>query len=203
MRIGAKHSHLNGFEWILVHRPQIWSEIQTVVGGIDAEACRTKVSKERRSKGSRFYSPRDLNEAFKAAFSQLGWSESRIGYYVCDDADLIRHIERLEPLEQRRQIENAGRVPIHSYNQTDFMKDSVAIEVQFGKYAFVSYDLSVKHLSFYVSGAINVGVEILPLKSLQAQMSSGVPYYEKALYDVVRQGRTSPPVPLVLLGIEP
>ena len=32
-----------------------------------------------------------------------------------------------------------------SYNQTDFVKDRVAVEVQFGKYAFVAHDLFVKH----------------------------------------------------------
>ena len=35
-----------------------------------------------------------------------------------------------------------------SYNQTDFVKDRVAVEVQFGKYAFVAHDLFVKHLCF-------------------------------------------------------
>lgn len=43
-----------------------------------------------------------------------------------------------------------------SYNQTDFVKDRVAVEVQFGKYAFVAHDLFVKHLSFYASDVIDV-----------------------------------------------
>lgn len=41
------------------------------------------------------------------------------------------------------------------------------------------------------------------MKSLQSQMSSGVAYYEGELYNVIRQGRGVPAVPLVLLGIEP
>jgi len=88
------------------------------------------------------------------------------------------------------------------YNQTDFVKDRVAVEVQFGKYAFVAYDLFVKHLAFYVGDRIDVGIEILPMKSLQSQMSSGVAYYEGEFYNVVRQGRGVPAVPLVLIGIE-
>lgn len=35
------------------------------------------------------------------------------------------------------------------------------------------------------------------------QMSSGVAYYEGELYNVVRNGRGVPAVPLVLVGIEP
>ena len=77
----------------------------------------------------------------------------------------------MSPEEQKREIEAAGEVPIFSYNQTDFVKDRVAIEVQFGKYSFVAYDLFVKHLAFYVGDQIDVGVEILPMKSLQSQMS--------------------------------
>ena len=34
-------------------------------------------------------------------------------------------------------------------------------------------------------------------------MSSGVAYYEGKFYNVVRQGRGVPSVPLILIGIEP
>jgi hypothetical protein len=87
--------------------------------------------------------------------------------------------------------------------ETAFVKDRVAVEVQFGKYAFVAYDLFVKHLAFYVGDHIDVGVEILPMKSLQMEMSSGVPYYEGELYNVIRQGRGVPAVPLLIIGVEP
>jgi len=79
----------------------------------------------------------------------------------------------------------------------------IAANVQFGKYSFVAYDLFVKHMLFYSGGKINLGVEILPTKKMQSQMSSGVAYYEGEVYNVMRQGRNSPPVPLLILGIEP
>ena len=109
----------------------------------------------------------------------------------------------MEPDEQKKEIKKKGATPIFSYNQTDFAKDRVAIEVQFGKYSFVAYDLFVKHLAFYVGDKIDVGIEILPMKVLQSQMSSGVAYYEGELYNVIRQGRGVPSVPLVIIGIEP
>ncbi len=108
----------------------------------------------------------------------------------------------LPPDEQKREIEEMGFSPIFSYNQTDFVKERVAIEVQFGKYPFVAYDLFVKHLAFFVGDKIDVGIEILPMKSLQSQMSSGVAYYEGKLYNVIRQGRGVPAVPLVIIGID-
>lgn len=90
-----------------------------------------------------------------------------------------------------------------SYNQTDFVKEKIAVEVQFGKYAFVAYDLFVKHMLFYTAGVIDLGIEVLPTKVMQSQMSSGIAYYEGEVYNVMRQGRNSPPVPLLILGIEP
>ena len=108
----------------------------------------------------------------------------------------------MSPEQQKEEIEQDGATPIFSYNQTDFIKDRVAIEVQFGKYSFVAYDLFVKHLAFFVGDKIDVGIEILPMKQLQSQMSSGVSYYEGELYNVIRQGRGVPAMPLVIVGIE-
>ena len=104
---------------------------------------------------------------------------------------------------QREAIERAGLAPIRSYNQTDFVKNRVAVEVQLGKYAFVAHDLFVKHMAFFVSDMIDVGVEMVPMKELAAEMSSGVAYYERDLMNIIRQGRVVPAVPLVLLGIAP
>jgi hypothetical protein len=121
---------------------------------------------------------------------------------VTKDERLVRKTLGMTAAEQRKAIEDAGEIPIASYNQTDFIKDRVAIEVQLGKYAFVAYDLFVKHLAFFVGDQIDVGIEILPMKSLKKEMSSGVPYFEGEFYNVVRQGRGVPAVPLVMIGIE-
>lgn len=202
MKIAETYSHLNGLEFLLVHRPKLWAEIQHVIGSVDAEACRTKVSKEKRTMDKLFYSPIDMNASFKESLRHKGWAESRVSYWVTRNERLIRKTLSLSAGEQKHEILAAGEVPIASYNQTDFVKQRVAVEVQFGKYSFVAYDLFVKHLAFYVRDEIDVGVEILPMKSLQAQMSSGVAYYEGEFYNVIRNGRGVPSVPLVLIGIE-
>jgi hypothetical protein len=203
LKIVKTYSHLNGLEYLLVHRPALWAEVEAVVHSIDASACLTKVSKEVRMKGQMKYSPKDLNRAFDVRLAERGWTESRVSYWVTDNERLIRQTLPLAADDQRRAIQAAGSTPIMSYNQTDFVKDRVAIEVQFGKYAFVAYDLFVKHLAFYARDEIDVGIEILPMKSMQANMSSGPGYYEGELYNVIRNGRGVPGVPLVLVGIAP
>jgi L-rhamnose mutarotase len=203
MKIVRTYSHLNGLEYLMVHHSKLWQEIQSVIKSINAKTYKTKVSKEKRTRGQLFYSPVGMNTAFKDKLNKKKWKQSRVSYWVTEDAQLIRKTITLSPAEQRKEILDAGKLALASYNQTDFVKDRVAIEVQFGKYSFVAYDLFVKHLAFYVQDKIDVGIEILPMKALQVQMSSGVAYFEGELYNVIRQGRGVPAVPLVLIGIEP
>lgn len=203
MRIIETYSHLNGLEYLLVHKPGLWEEIQTILANIDAETFKTKVSKEKTMVGKILYSPIEMNAALKTGFEANGWSESRTSYWVTKDARLIRKTMNMPIAEQKKEITDAGQTPIFSYNQTDFVKERVAVEVQFGKYSFVAFDLFVKHMAFFVGDVIDLGIEILPMKELQAQMSSGVGYYEGELYNLIRQGRGVPAVPLVMIGIAP
>ena len=203
MKIVEKYSHLNGLEFLLVHKPELWQEIELVIHSIDAEKCKTKILKEKTKSGKLLYSPIDMNAVFKEKLYELKWEESRVSYWVTKDERLIRKTMAMPPDMQKQEIEKQNETAIFSYNQTDFVKNRVAIEVQFGKYSFVAYDLFVKHLAFYVGDKIDVGIEILPMKSLQSEMSSGVSYYEGELYNVVRQGRGVPAVPLIIIGIEP
>jgi hypothetical protein len=203
MKIAETYSHLNGLEFLMVHKPKLWTEVKDVIKAVDASKCKTKVSKEKTMPGKLLYSPVAMNACFGKLLLVKGWDENRVSYWVTKSEKLIRRTLSMSPEEQKKEIEAAGETPIFSYNQIDFVKARVAIEVQFGKYAFVAYDLFVKHLAFYVSDLMDVGIEILPMKSLQSEMSSGVPYYEGELYNVVRQGRGVPAVPLVIIGVRP
>lgn len=203
MRIVKHYSHLNGLEFLQVHKPKLWKEITSVILGLDAKSCYTKVSKEKRTKDKVLYSPIGMNSALSAAFRAHGWGEQRTSYWVTSDAQLIRKTMHLPAAQQKVEIESAGLKPIFSYNQTDFVKERLAVEVQFGKYSFVAYDLFVKHMAFFIGDVIDVGIEILPMKELQGEMSSGVGYYEGELYNLIREGRGVPGVPLVLVGIAP
>lgn len=204
MKIAQKYSHLNGEEYLIVHHKKLYKEIKQVIESIDADRFRTKISKEERKKGNNLLSPIDLNHAFNQEFDKYEWAESRYNYYITLNRELMEKSIRMSAKEQKKFfIANGEKEPIYRYNQTDFVKDKIAVEVQFGKYAFVAFDLFVKHMLFYSGGVINLGIEILPTKKMQSQMSSGVAYFEGEVYNVMRQGRNSPPVPLLIIGIEP
>jgi len=204
MKIAQKYSHLNGEEYLIVHHKKIYREIKAVIQNIDANNFRTKVSKEKRKTGYKLFSPVALNKEFDKGFSERSWAESRYNYYITLNRELMEK-SVLMPAKVQKEflIENGEKEPIYSYNQTDFVKEKIAVEVQFGKYSFVAYDIFVKHMLFYSGGVINLGIEILPTKRMQSEMSSGVAYFEGEVYNVMRQGRNNPPVPLLILGIEP
>lgn len=203
MRIVQTYSHLNGLEFIQFRLPALWQEIVSVIEDVDAEECRTKISRERNKQGEILYSPIDLNKKFKERLEDLEWKESRTNYYVTANAELARETLGKSAREQKKWIEEKGEEALPTYNQTDFVKNRVALEVQFGKYFSVAYDLFVKHMAFFVADQIDLGIEILPMKELTNKMSSGVPYYEGEIYNLIRQGRNTPAVPLVIIGIAP
>lgn len=204
MKIAKKYSHLNGEEYLIVHHKKLYDEIKTIIRSIDANILKTKISKEKTKKGKKLFSPIAMNKALDKKFKENDWSESRYQYYITLDRELMEKSLSLPSKEQKEfLIANGENDPIFSYNQTDFVKEKVAVEVQFGKYSFVAYDLFVKHMLFYSGGIINLGIEILPTKKMQVQMSSGIAYFEGEVYNVMRHGRNNPPVPLLILGIEP
>jgi hypothetical protein len=204
MKIAQKYSHLNGEEYLIVHHSELYEEIKQVISSIEATDLIYKSSKDKSKSGQLMIDQKHLNKLFESKFNKFGWKESRYQYYITLDRELMEQSIIL-PYENQKDFltEKSGIEPIKSYKQTDFVKDKIAVEVQFGKYSFVAFDLFVKHMLFYSGGVINVGIEILPTKNMQKLMDTGVAYYEGEVYNVMRQGRNSPPVPLLILGIEP
>ena len=203
MNMSKTYSHLNGLEYLLVKKPHLWDEIRSVIGQVDVEKCKTQESKERGMVGKLIFSPIKMNASFKTLLDEQSWEDCRDIFGSRNEEDAGPESDSFDAPEQKSEIQEVGQTPIFSYNQTDFVKDRVAIEIQFGKCECVQYDLFVKHLAFYVKDQIDVGIEILPMKSLQSQMSSGPSYYEGELYNLIREGRGVPAVPLILIGVAP
>ena len=80
MKISQLYSHLNGIEFLLVHRKEIWKDIRKVIKHVDASSALTKVSNEKTKSGELLYSPKELNKLFKQEFEARNWREMRIHY---------------------------------------------------------------------------------------------------------------------------
>jgi hypothetical protein len=210
MNIVYEHSHLNGKEYLQVHFPSELQEIVDVIERVNGNVWKRSSEKTKNAKAQRtgqpysqVYDQNVINADFKERFRVCGWNEKRYKYYATTDERIAREVMSLPANEAKGIIETNGLTAFQRGNQTDFMKNGIGIEVQFGKYSFVAYDFFVKHMTFFISGDINVGVEIIPTNKMLKDMDSGPANYEGEIFNLYRQGRNTPAVPLWVLGIEP
>jgi hypothetical protein len=180
MKIVYEYSHLGGSEILHVRFPTIETEIRTIIENIHPD--KTKISKEKTKMGKHLYSPSGMNKMFKTEMTTLGYKEVR-------DKFTIDY--------------GTTEKSINAYKQVDFVKNGVYIEVQFGKYAFMFYDL-FKFQYFYNNSNAEVAIEIVPSHKLHKQMSTGVSYGEQLIFDINRLKRHFPAVPvkIILVDIE-
>lgn len=189
MRIAEKFSNIYAEEFLIVHHRKDYNDLLSIIESVEAPVLNQDASK--------------LKHAFSKKLYASGWRKVRKPFYVSTSHNVTRMLESLEYNDQKEFLK-AANLPLYpSFNQMDFVKNKIAVEVQLGKYFAVTYDLFVKHLSFYTGQIIDVGIEIVPMKSMQKDMSSGPPWFEKEVHNVLRHGRTNPPVPLLIIGIEP
>jgi len=203
MKIKYIYSHLNGEEYMIVHKPELWNEIKQAIISIDANQY-TKLSNDKVRVGKVLYDQKAINKAFSEILNPLGWNELKTYYYVADDIEIEKEIVNIpDKDEQRDTIISKGFKALRTNNQVDFVKDRVAVEVQFGKYFSVAYDLHVKHTFFYLRDDIDVGIEIIPTRDMCLKMDTGVAWFENEVANVIREGRSNPTVPIIMIGIEP
>jgi hypothetical protein len=88
-----------------------------------------------------------------------------------------------------------------AFREMDYVKDKVGVEVQFGKYAFMVYNVCAKMTIFHNLDVIDVGVEIVPIKDLAAEMSTGVSYFEQIVWDLEHRGVADIDIPVLVLGV--
>lgn len=203
MKIANIYSHLNGEEFLLVRKPNLYQEIKDAITALDANLF-TKASSDKTKKGFKLYDQKLINKEFERLLNPKGWNEKKVQYFVTGNLDVEKQIVNInDKVQQKAEIINAGCTPLITNNQVDFVKDRVAIEVQFGKYFSIAYDLHVKHTFFYLRDEIDVGIEIIPTRNFMRKMDTGIGWFENEVANVIREGRSNPTVPIVIIGIEP
>lgn len=63
------------------------------------------------------------------------------------------------------------------------------------------YNVCAKMTIFHNEGMIDAGVEIVPLKELANEMSTGVSYFEQFVWDLQHRGEADIDIPVLILGI--
>jgi Restriction endonuclease BglII len=181
----------------------IIEELTKLLDQIDLDTLKTKVSKEKTKTGKLLYSPIALNERIATLLIQEGWtSEYKCPNILSADRSLLEKFAT-SPLSGKKELaENS-----HSYEAIDFNKlftvngkeVMTALEIQLGKYVFMTRDNLYKSALFHKYGLSNLFISLVPMKRVADEMSSGVGCYEKALTEVVSADVSNP---IILMGVE-
>lgn len=190
MRIVARYDFNNGKNFIANNYSRELSEIKNVITSIDASLYKTKESAEKTMMGETLYAPIGLNKAFKDLLGRYGWMSKRVG---CD----YNYGEFLAGYTPPKNLRNAFR-------EIDFIKpcNKLGVEVQFGKYAFMVYNVCAKMTIFKNSDIIDAGIEIVPVKNFADNMSTGVSYFEQFAWDLNKRGVSNIDIPVLIIGID-
>jgi len=162
-------------------------EVEQIIATVDSRGHKTKTSREKTMPGRRLYSPPSLNKAFKQEFEKRDWHNHRV---KCE-----------YPTEYYTGSYTSSLSSAGAFREIDFVKNRVGVEIQFGKYAFMVYNVCAKMTIFHNLGAIDVGIEIVPVKDFVVEMSSGVSYFEQFVWDLKQRGVADIDIPVLILGI--
>jgi hypothetical protein len=182
MKIVNTYSFKNGEKFLKAKHPKELVEVLEAIKKLDAISCLTKESKEKTMKGKLLFSPRDMNDALKIALHEKGWTKKAEG-------------KRKKYIEPRHPF-GGGR-----FREMDGLKNKVGLEIQFGKYAFMGYDIFSKMIIFKNLGYIECGIEVVPGYELVKEMSTGVSSFEQLLVDFEHRGESNIDIPIYVIGI--
>lgn len=183
MKVINTYSFKGGEQFLKRKHPKEFREVFDAIKSLDATLCLTKESKEKTKKGQILFSPVDMNNYLKLVLHQKGWTEK------AKDG-------KKKKFAEPRHAFGKGR-----FREMDGIKKKVGLEIQFGKYAFMGYDIFSKMIIFKNLKYIECGVEIVPSSELVKQMSTGVSSFEQLLVDFENRGESNIDIPVFVLSI--
>jgi len=189
MKIVGFYSFNGGADVVQTKYAKEFYEVKKILTGIDTEKHKTKRSEEKTMPGKILYSPRSLNQEISDGFLGMKWEKKRVS---CN-----------YPTQYYSAGYEAPQVSRGAFREMDFIKNRLGIEVQFGKYSFMVYNVCAKMTIFHNMGFIDVGIEIVPVKELAEDMSSGVSYFEQFVWDLEKRGVSDIDIPVLILGVAP
>ena len=188
MIIAADYSFNGGKEVIQARWPDLLVEIEGILCAVDAGQQKTKTSQEKTMPGQMLYSPVQLNSAIGIGFMARGWHKQKVSCVY--------------PTSFYRPGYKPKSLRAGAFREIDFVKNLLGVEVQFGKYAFMVYNVCAKMTIFHKLGYIDCGVEIVPVKSFADEMSTGVSYFEQFVWDLEQRGKSDIDIPVLIYGID-
>jgi hypothetical protein len=184
-------------------------DVLDVLTSVSTTGLLCKIGDEEKNKGQLLFSPIVINTAIDNAFKSRDDWVSQQPSLKADwrDADVnMGPWQKTTPCVEGFYIE--GHVPVAprtGKRTMDFFKQNVGVgvEVQFGKYSFMPYDIFAKMPMLVKAGTgLKFGIEIVPVKAMGKKMSTGVGEFEQLVYDLQKRGVSDVDIPVLVLGVD-
>jgi hypothetical protein len=185
VRLVAQYSHRDGLAAISRRHPNLLAEIRGVIitaGDTDFEPERYVAY------GKPFDRSPVLGEALRRGLFTKGWTELLVS---CEPSSVAR------PGRSKAQ-----QYFLDGFRELDAVKCGLGVEIQFGKPPLPVCSICAKMTIFHNLGHIDCGIEIVPVKALALEMSSGVSYFEQFVWDLRHRGVADIDIPVLILGID-
>jgi len=175
MYLASVLSHLGAWKKLRMEHPVEFQEILTIIEQVKPE--KTKMSREfpNRKLEQLMYSPKDISQTYLEQFKGVQWS--------------IRN-QDINDLYFGRE----------HWSRVDAVKSGIGVEIALGKFSYAESTLFVKFPLFNKAGRIQIGVIIIPSKSMKNSLSSGTGSFEMVRDRLVEMGQLNLKFPVALLG---
>lgn len=188
MRIVGVYSFNKGQRAVEQEYPHLYKEVVDMIASVNADDHKTKSSQEKTMPGRMLFNPKSLNRSFTSIFLAKGWQKQKVPCIYPTQF----YVEGYTPPPTARG----------AFREIDFVKEKLGVEIQFGKYAFMVYNVCSKMTIFNKLGLIDTGIEIVPVKGFADYMPTGVSYFEQFVWDLENRGIANIDIPVLVLGVD-
>lgn len=188
MKVGGIYSFNCGQEAIKASNSEELAEIFDVIEAVNVADFKKTIAQQTSLTGDPFSYWTAFKKPFEQEFGDRGWQTNV--QIQCD-----------YPTDFYTPDYSPSANPQAAFREIDFVKNRLGIGVQGVKYSSMVYNVCAKMTIFHNEGFIDTGVEIVPLKELASEMSSGVSYFEQFVWDLEHRGVSDIDIPVLILGL--
>ncbi|ELZ96437.1 restriction endonuclease BglII [Haloferax mucosum ATCC BAA-1512] len=179
MRVTDIFSFGGGLETLQSDYRDEYDELVKAIESNTADEVFVKRTKEASKSGKFLASPGTMNHniLIEQLHDTYGWAvDHSAGRNKSEIEEIGKEPRSIGDPECEVDISPGER---YGKRTVDGWKNSCCVEIQFGKYAFMIYDVLAKFGHFQQHDKIGLGIEVLPSNNLVQDMSTGVGYYEQ------------------------
>lgn len=189
MNIAGVYSFNRGKEVIEQQFATELNEIVAIIREVIGTSVKDLIGTENRTPDHVSRQAAALQQAFEREFLAHHWQSGEISYAYPVTYYTSGYAPTVEPEKVSRKI--------------DFIKNRLGVDIHLSGPEPSVFSGCAKMTIFHNLDMIDAGVEIVPVKDLADEMSTGVSYFEQFVWDLETRGVSNIDISVLILGVSP